>query len=490
MGCFGQALCALARMMARLWRASDYTAAMSLLISRILHAGYLFEAGATRIAFDPVFENPFSRNCHAFPPVAFDQAAIRSLRLDAVFISHLHDDHCSLDSLDLLDRATPVYMYCVFDELFAMIAQLGFRHVTRLAIDTPVRIGAIEVTPREALDVEVDAMFQVRADGVNVLNVVDAWIADEVVGQLAAMGPWDMVLWPFQPMRELAVIAPSRAAPHVAGLPEGWIDQLRALAPRYVVPSSCQFVQEDWSWYNHAMFPMTYRAFAEAVTAALPATGIVRLDPGVSIVLSADGIATAPPLAWVLPVGPQDVDFDFRPGIAPPSTADIARRFAALDAAQEALVLAFCEDGLLVKYREMELPEDSYFSKRRNWRLRLYDHRGACRQFDYVVEGDTIALSPAALAPGWLTEVAISKVYAALALGESLTSMYVRINDALFDAASENDLHEADIVDDPLIRCLFNEVVGAYQAAQLHRLISVPARAPASPPRSADSAPP
>jgi len=55
-------------------------------------------------------------------------------------------------------------------------------------------------------------------------------------------------------------------------------------------------------------------------------------------------------------------------------------------------------------------------------------------------------------------------------LGESLTSMYMRINDAVFDAASENDLSDADIVDDPLIRCLFNDVVGAYQAAQLRRI--------------------
>jgi hypothetical protein len=443
---------------------------MSLVISRILHAGYLFEANGTRIAFDPIFENPFSHNCHAFPPVRFDLDGVKDLKLDAVFISHLHDDHCSLDSLNLLDRATPIYMYCVFDELFAMIEQLGFTQVQRLHIDTPIKINEIEVTPREALDADVDAMFQVRSSGMNVLNVVDAWIADEVVERLAACGPWDMVLWPFQPMRELAVIAPSRAAPHEPGLPEGWIDQLRALSPRYVVPSSCQFVQEDWSWYNHAMFPMTYREFAQEVTAALPFIQIVRLDPGTSVILNADGLHAAPRLDWVQPIGPQDVDFDFRPQIAPPSTADIARHFDPLDPAQEALVLAFCTDGLLSKYREMELPEESYFQRRRNWRLRLYDHEGRARQFHYVVEGDTIALSQSALAPGWLTEVAIAKVYAALALGESLTSMYVRINDALFDADSEADLAQADIVDDPLIRCLFNEVVGAFQAAQLRRL--------------------
>jgi hypothetical protein len=454
----------------RLWRGSDYTAAMSLLISRILHAGYLFEAGGARIAFDPVFENPFSRNCHAFPSVRFDTAAIEQLQLDAVFISHLHDDHCSLDSLNLLARATPIYMYCVFDELFEMIRQLGFSNVQRLALNVPVSIGEFQITPREALDRDVDAMFQVRGGGMNVLNVVDAWIADDTVEQLAALGPWDMVLWPFQPMRELAVIAPSRAAPHAPGLPEGWIDQLRALAPRYVVPSSCQFVQEDWSWYNQAMFPMTYREFAAEVTAQLPASAVVRLDPGVSVSLSGAGLLPAPPLAWVLPVGPQDVDFDFQPGLTPPSTAAIAQRFAPLSADQEALVLDFCRAGLLARYRAMELPDDSYFVQRRHWRLQLYDHLGEVRQFDYLVEGDAISLSDEALAPGWLTEVSIAKVYAALVLGESLTSMYVRINDAVFDAASETDLMEADIVDDPLIRCLFDEAVGAYQAAQLKRI--------------------
>jgi hypothetical protein len=31
-------------------------------------------------------------------------------------------------------------------------------------------------------------------------------------------------------------------------------------------------------------------------------------------------------------------------------------------------------------------------------------------------------------------------------------------------------VQSADLVDDPLIRCLFNDAFGAYQAAQLRRL--------------------
>ena len=82
--------------------------AFDLKISRILHAGYLFECSDVSIAFDPIFENPFSKNCYAYPNVQFNHEKIRNLRLDAVFISHYHDDHCSLESLVLLSKETPI----------------------------------------------------------------------------------------------------------------------------------------------------------------------------------------------------------------------------------------------------------------------------------------------------------------------------------------------------------------------------------------------
>jgi hypothetical protein len=430
-------------------------------ISRILHAGYVFESGATQILFDPVFENPFSRNCHAFPAVRFAPVQIRALRPEAVFISHFHDDHCSMESLDLLDRATPIYLYCLFDELFAMIRALGFVNVLALAVDAPVTIGAFEVIPRRALDADVDSMFHIRAGGLNVLNVVDSWMDPETLEQLKSCAPWDMVLWPFQTMREVEVIAPSRAEGGAVALPEEWREQLQALAPRYVVPSSCQFQQEPWSWYNHAMFPVTYRQFAQAVGEWLPAARVVRLNPSVSVVLTADALVPAAPLPWVLPVGAQDVDYDYDAAIVPPPTADIARHFAPLTAEQSALALDFCRNGLLEKYREMELPDDSYFATPCVWQLSVYDHAGAVQQFRYQIHGDSIALTGDEEAPTWATEIPIAKLYAGLALGESLTSMYMRINGAPADA---------DIVDDPLIRCLFNDAIGAYQAAQLRRL--------------------
>ncbi len=443
---------------------------MTLRIARILHAGYLFGCDGVEILFDPIFENPFSRNCHAFPDVRFDRERIRRLAPAAVFISHYHDDHCSFDSLDLLPRATPIYMYCLFEEMFDMLRALGFTDVRQLRTNEAVTVGPFKVTPREALDADVDALFQIQADGRNVLNVVDAWIAPEVAQQLAAMGPWDMVLWPFQTMRELDVLSPSRAAPFTPALPEEFIEQLRQLDPRYIVPSSCQFVQESWSWYNHAMFPITYAQFRQEVERALPGTQVLRLNPSVALAFDGAALVPAAPLDWVIPVGEQDLDFQYHPSRPVPHTADIARRLEALGAPESALVRQFCQDALAARFRAMTPSDSPYFDTVRIWCLKVYDHTGAPAIYRYRVRGDSIEAADGEPACGWLTEVPAVKLYGALARGEALTSMYLRVNDTLFDPATEAELDQAEVIEDPLIRCLFNGVFGAYQAAQLARL--------------------
>lgn len=445
---------------------------MSLKISRILHAGYVFECEGTQIAFDPIFENPFSRNCYAFPSIEFDLEQIKKLKFSAVFISHYHDDHCSFESLNLLDRNTPIYVYCIFEELFSLIRHLGFVNVYSLEINGLINIGAFEITPRRALDADVDSIFQIKAGGINVLNVVDSWIDEDTLNQLSKNSCWDVILWPFQTMREIEVIAPSRAYPAPAELPQEWIDQLKILNPKYVVPSSCQFIQESWSWYNHAFFPISYKQFEKEIKIALPDSKVVRLNPSVSVLVEKHSIQIASPLSWIKTVGDQDVDYDYRPNVKPPTTEEISKHFAPLSSQQSKKVFDYCNDGLMQKFRSMEPPVDIYFEKTRLWQLSIYDHNGQPTHFMYEIDGSKINL----LTNGkerpisWLTQVPISKLYAALELGESLTSMYVRVNDMIFDPEIEKEINDADIVDDPLIRCLFNGVFGAYQKAQLKRI--------------------
>ncbi|MBT9560030.1 MAG: MBL fold metallo-hydrolase [Myxococcales bacterium] len=444
---------------------------MPLTISRILHAGYVFNCDGVSIAFDPIFESPFSTNCHSFPAVRFDRGLISQLHFDAVFISHFHDDHCSFDSLTLLPRATPIRLFCVFPELAEWISALGFVDVRPLVLGVPVTVGPFEVIPTRALDADVDSIFQIKAAGLNVLNVVDSWIDDDTLDDLAEYAPWDLVLWPFQTMRELEVIAPSRAAPAPGTLPPEWLDQLRALRPRGVVPSSCQFEMEPWSWYNHAFFPITYEQFAREVTAALDGVQIVRLDPSRSVRFDGATLAEAPSLPWVAPIGEQDVDYDYRPDLPPPSTAEIARHFGALTDPQRERVLHFCRSDLLDQYEALDTPESPYFRKARRWRLTLCDGDDSIH-FEYIVHRGHIYRNDEHRGTlAWTTEIPMARLLGALESGEQLTSLYIRINDAVFEPEIEEALAEVDVVADPLIRTLYDGVFGAYQSAQLQRLL-------------------
>lgn len=443
---------------------------MSVQISRILHAGYLLEHEGVRIAFDPIFENPFSRNCYAFPHVTFDEERIREEQFSAVFISHYHDDHCSLESLNLLDRATPIYMFCVHFELFDLIRELGFFQVHSLELESPVEIGPFRVTAKRALDAAVDSLFHIQVSGLNILNVVDSWIDHEMIEELEKM-TWDLVLWPFQTMRELEVIAPTRFEKSDRKLPREWVEQLTRLSPRCLVPSSCQFLLEDWSWYNKAFFPISYKNFTDQVSTFLPKTELIRLDPSRSIFLDKDIVKEAPSLPWLRLLDEAEVDYDYQPDLTPPSTEEVARHFPALTEEQRIRLEDFCCRGLPEKYAEMGPSADPFFRKDRVWQLSLFDHHGRAKVFRYHLRDDVMTLlGDSQVLTEWATEVPMYKLYGALESGEALTSMYVRINDCKFEPSLEKAVAEADILADPLIRCLFIDSFASYQRAQIKRI--------------------
>lgn len=441
---------------------------MSIKVSRILHAGYIFECQNFKIVFDPIFENPFSGNCYAYPSVKFNHQEIRKENFSAVFISHFHDDHCSMESLNLLDRSTPIYMFCVFEEMFDLIKQLGFTEVYSLDLNIPIEIGPFEVIPRVALDADVDSLFHIKAEGLNILNVVDSWISESTLRLLERSAPWDLILWPFQTMRELEVIAPKRSLPASESLPEEWQKQLKVLKPRFLVPSSCQFVQENWSWYNYAFFPISYKKFAAEISSILPNTQVVRMNPSVGYLLNPGSFELSSSISWIEPIGEQMVDYNYQPNLEPPPSSEVAKHFEGLSKDQEDFVYEYCRLGLPKKYSILEKDSSSYFEQSRIWELVLYNQEGSSIKFQYEIKGDFIELlATTDDNPSWSTEVPAVKVYAALKQGESLTSMYVRINDREFSKDIEDGLKDVDIGEDPLIRCLFTGVFAAYQKAQL-----------------------
>lgn len=438
----------------------------SIKISRILHAGYILESDNCKIVFDPIFENPFSQNCYAYPQVEFDLEQIKALKFDAVFISHYHDDHLSLESLNHIARSTPIYLYSRHQVFFSLLAELGFTQVQAIEIDQPISIGPFFVTARQAVAADVDSIFQISCEGINILNLVDAWISPDTLEKLPQS--IDLVMWPFQIMREAEVLSPNRFSNSELSFPSEWIQQLKYLKPKNLIASSCQFIHEDWSWLKHSFFQNSYSFFFSEVKKINLQINSFRLNPGESILLSNSGVAPAERLPWITPVGEQNVDYQYIQDFKAPATSQIAKNFPELSTQQKNQVLQFCQNEILQRFKNIGGSNDNYFNVRRNWQLSLWACSGESINIYYSLDGDEISvLSKLTEQIAWLTEIPIFKLYRAIFCGETLSSIYIRVNDCQFSPQIEKNLKDAEILEDPLIRCLYAQEIAGYHKAQL-----------------------
>jgi hypothetical protein len=271
-------------------------------------------------------------------------------------------------------------------------------------------------------------------------------------------------------MREIEVLTPSRYRNVPAEIPQEWCLQLAKLNPKCIVPSSCQFQMEDWSWYNRAFFPISYFQFSQFVKEILPSSVVIRMDPSCSIELDNEGIKPSASLSWIQLLTDASVDYDFHADVSAPRTADIAKKFPPLNANEYKAVSHYCQSEILKKYQSLE-SDELYFKKPRTWCLSVYDQNGQATDYFYKVHNDTLViLNGDGHEKEWQTEVPLYKLYGDLTNGESLTSMYVRINDIPFSSTIEDEIRDVDVLEDPLVRCLFTGEIGSFQKAQLKHL--------------------
>lgn len=432
-------------------------------ISRILHAGFIFEVNDTKVLFDPIFENPFSQNCYAFPEIEFKIDVISHLKWDAVFISHYHDDHFSLESLKQIDRKTPIYFFSVFEEMFDLIKTLGFTEVHPIQIGQDLRFKNLKITPLEALDTDVDSIFHIEYGDLHLLHVVDSWIGPNTWEKIRNIKKWDLVLWPFQTMREMEVIAPSIASiisEETTQLPVEWKEQIESLSPRVIVPSSCQFKFEDWSWYNQAFFPISYKNFKTQIQNILPQTSVIKLAPGETLELTKDECQKIQRLDWILPTGDPETDYEFNPHHKPQSLSEIAQKLPPLNSNQKNEIHYFLKNDLSIRYEGLSELEDF---RPMIWKLLVYTEQGNPVSYVFKVQEQSLSASSEEDAD-WITEISEYKLYQALFHGESLTSIYIRITPTT----------DSDLFKDPLIRALYEGIIGGYQKAQLKKILSKP----------------
>lgn len=442
-------------------------------ISRIFHAGYIFEADGVRILFDPILETPFSFNCYANPDVSIDLERFKLQGFDAVFISHFHDDHFSLESLQHLDSKVPIYIFCSGDLHEILLRELGFVNVKTIKVGDFIDLGGLRIRVWPALEVEVDSIFEILSKDTKVLHVVDSWMDWDTHKELVSKGPWDLILWPFQTLREIDCLSPRNAPEPDFEIPIEWQQQIGEFSYKYIVPSSCQFSFEPWSWMNKFFFPISYQSFSKTIKQISPNAVVQKMEPGEVFLLSSSGLSKGISLDFVKrkSASPEIAYGEVMDSKDIPSLQQISKHFPVLNFDQTAIVEQFLKEHIIHRY-EANPSADAFFKCTRPWLLRI--HWESSRFDDLYFEVNSHCVSIVEVDKvrevEWFTEIVAFKLWSALTQGESLSSLYIRINDTGDDVPKARTPDQADVLQDPLLRALFFDSELSYQRAQLRRI--------------------
>lgn len=168
------------------------------------HQGWLLASDATRILVDPLLTNGFGHGGMAgdvFP--ARDIDLQRLSPIDAVFLTHEHDDHFDIASLLRVDRRIPVFISARSSiAMEGFLAAHGFE-VRRVEPETTLRIGELHIrtfvgdhtaTP-EADEWDVLPFIVTDDAGQGVFaSSVDVSMPEAMLAALSGMSGWPGVL--------------------------------------------------------------------------------------------------------------------------------------------------------------------------------------------------------------------------------------------------------------------------------------------------------
>lgn len=113
-------------------------------ITAIKSASVLIEHEGYRLLCDPWFEDGiyYGSWCH-YPPLEKNTLdTIISDEIHGIYISHIHPDHCSFESLERFKKDTPVYIHKYgFDELRKSLSKNGWTNVKELEHGEAVKLA-------------------------------------------------------------------------------------------------------------------------------------------------------------------------------------------------------------------------------------------------------------------------------------------------------------------------------------------------------------
>jgi hypothetical protein len=187
-------------------------------------------------------------------------------------------------------------------------------------------------------------------------------------------------------------------------------------------------------------------------------------------------VTIGPKLDWGQAEALAKDDYEFVSDLVPPTTQSVAEHLPVLNSEQLNIVKNSCAQELIERWLGLESVEDDYMQRPIGWKLRLFlgGKNSTPLEFNYFISEGRITCTESIAVDQitWLTEIPAVKLFNALFLGESLNSIYIRINDMQFSEELEPLVRAADPFADPLLRVLYSRSLIPYQWAQLKKLKS------------------
>lgn len=276
-----------------------------MLIEYVTHASLSLKSNGFHLLTDPFYffdDLIASFLCH-FPPRAITPQQFG--RIDAVTLSHCHDDHCHRKTLQALqDRIGTIFLPAGQQGFDAKIRGYGFSNIRTLENEMTVEIGGgFRLTAFHDAN-GVDTALVVEQGGVTVLHQNDCRLDLPTFARMAKRFKIDYAFFPHtgnqelyplllpRPERELAAMALSREEAGTAY----FLECLVILKPRVVIPYSFTvfYHNEDQIALN-GFNRTTPREFARKIVARLPRQEVLILKPGDQIDTASGRVEEASP---------------------------------------------------------------------------------------------------------------------------------------------------------------------------------------------------
>ncbi|MEE9385506.1 MAG: MBL fold metallo-hydrolase [Nannocystaceae bacterium] len=263
------------------------------------HQGWLFSTESTRIVLDPLLTPAFGHGGHVgeiYPARHLDFA--RFPAVDAVILTHEHDDHFDIPSLSLLDREIPIYLSSrASAAAFSILREMGFV-VRGLLPEREIRIGDLryrslvgclnQLEECDEWDVFPFALYDVAGHG-SFVSAVDApvvgttWEALRGVVRRPGLFAYANNFSDSTFQRTAGSVAASESVTRLAAAVGR---RLAAFSDSCVEPLAILVCGSGWSfgearaWMNARVFPIANEPLAGALARLLPHPNVLAVVPG------------------------------------------------------------------------------------------------------------------------------------------------------------------------------------------------------------------